>query len=260
MKITAMILCAKNEEFIGLTLKSIIDHVDEIVIVGDPNRETRESIIPFLNLYPDKVKLLWREWDENYGKAKKYGLKHTSHDWILSIDADEVLENAHLLKREIKSAINKGSKVMNILFEHFIWHLGLLDDTISPHVGKNRLFHKKGVDYRHEIHEVAYSYDWVDKNKLLMRATSGELKIWHLGYIKSRKSIVDRYNLNIKKKGHTQEFIDEWLLAHMMGAYNVRTIDINKIPKIIQEYFGISQQILDKVNKNIKKEVKENEN
>lgn len=259
MGVSAIILCAKKEEFIDVAIKSIVDNVDEIVIVGDPDYSTRELIVPFLDEH--KVKLLWREWDENYAKARIFAINNCRNDWILMVDADEILENSDKLKSEIESMNKIGCKVMNITYEHFMWHLGLVDDAKVVHYGYNRLFHKDGVTYKSEIHEVAMSDNWINDKKEILRLTSKTLKLWHLGYMKSRKTIVDKYNLNHKKKGHSKEFLDEWIVAHLTGRYSAKVIDIKAIPKIIQEYFHITPEKVEEVNKmQLKKESEKNEN
>ena len=79
--IGAGILCAPNEEFIDLTIQSLIQYVDEILIVGDPNKETMGLIMPFVKNHPDKVRLIWKDWDGDYGNTRKYLLNYLNSNF-----------------------------------------------------------------------------------------------------------------------------------------------------------------------------------
>ncbi|WP_373537450.1 tetratricopeptide repeat protein [Microcoleus sp.] len=92
---------AKNEEAtLSRTLDSVKGVVDEMVVVdtgsGDRTREiARES----------GARVYDFEWCDDFAAARNESLKHARGDWILVLDADEVLvpEIVPLLKQAIKS-------------------------------------------------------------------------------------------------------------------------------------------------------------
>lgn len=81
------VLITKNEEFVIEKCLSSLQWCDEIIIVDSCSTDKTK----FLSMqFGDKVKF----YDQpflGYGLQKKFAVSKASHDWILSIDADEVI-------------------------------------------------------------------------------------------------------------------------------------------------------------------------
>ena len=100
MKITALIIARNEENKIENTLKSL-DFVDEIVVILDRTTDSTETIC---KKYTKKIfKGTW----ESEGERRNFGIKRCKSDWILEIDADEIINK--LLALEMKNAINRKS-------------------------------------------------------------------------------------------------------------------------------------------------------
>ena len=84
MKISALIIARNEENIIENTLKSI-SFVDEIVVILD------RSV--------DKTKFVCKKYTKKIfsgvwtceGKRRNYGIKKCTSEWILEIDADEIV-------------------------------------------------------------------------------------------------------------------------------------------------------------------------
>ncbi|MGB9755553.1 MAG: glycosyltransferase family 2 protein, partial [Desulfurella sp.] len=100
MSIGCAIITYNEEDSIERALKSV-DFCDEIVIVDSYSTDNTVSIA---KKYTDKV---YFNKFVNYGEQKNFAIEKLSTDWILSIDADEVVSPS--LKAEILKAI-KNSK------------------------------------------------------------------------------------------------------------------------------------------------------
>lgn len=81
-KISATIITFNEQANIERCLKSIL-WVDEIVIVDSYSTDNTIEICKKYN-----CKIIQTEW-QGFGKTKKFAVDSASHDWILSIDADE---------------------------------------------------------------------------------------------------------------------------------------------------------------------------
>lgn len=88
--LSVLILTQNSEEIIEKTLDSIVDWVDEIVVVD--NYSTDNTINQILNIknQNDKLKLkILKKHYEDIGEQRAFGLKECSGSWVLILDSDE---------------------------------------------------------------------------------------------------------------------------------------------------------------------------
>ncbi|MGL4364000.1 MAG: glycosyltransferase family 2 protein [Bacteroidales bacterium] len=102
-KISAVIITYNEEDNIKRCLSSIHGVVDEIIVVDSGSTDKTEEICSKFN-----VKFIPHDW-EGFGKQKNFAVNQSSHDWILSIDADEELTPA--LGKEIKQVYSQKEAV-----------------------------------------------------------------------------------------------------------------------------------------------------
>ena len=96
MKITAIIPTLNEEERIQNSLKSAA-FADEIIVIDSYSTDRTVELVK----KSDAI-LLQRKFDD-FSSQKNYAIDHASYDWIIWIDADEVLTTE--LQEEIKRAI-----------------------------------------------------------------------------------------------------------------------------------------------------------
>ena len=94
-KISATIITLNEEDKIRQCLESLQDVADEIVVVDSLSTDNTKSICEEFG-----VKFVEQKW-LGYSEQKNLANNIASHDWILSIDADEVLSD------ELKKSILK---------------------------------------------------------------------------------------------------------------------------------------------------------
>jgi len=115
LKISAVIITKDEEERIVPTLQSL-DWVDEIVVVDAHSQDrTRE----LCRKYTDRVYV--REW-KDYVEQKNYALQLASHDWVLSLDADERVSEE--LRAEIEGLIKEGMDCDGYYIPRKVFYLG----------------------------------------------------------------------------------------------------------------------------------------
>lgn len=86
-KISSIIIARDEEKNIGNCIESQLESIDEIIVLVDSNSGDRTFEIA--QSFP-KVKVEKIDW-MGYAKTKQYGVDKASFDWILWIDADEVV-------------------------------------------------------------------------------------------------------------------------------------------------------------------------
>ena len=118
--LSAVIITLNEEKDLPRCLNSIKDITSEIIIVDSGSSDKTLQIAQEF-----RAKVHFRKFD-NYANQKNYALSKANGNWILSIDADEEIEEE--LKKEIASKLKyKESKIAaysiprkNIIFGKFI--------------------------------------------------------------------------------------------------------------------------------------------
>ncbi|MCX7955761.1 MAG: glycosyltransferase family 2 protein [Patescibacteria group bacterium] len=106
MKISAVVLAKNEEKNIEKCLKSL-DFCDEIIVVDDYSEDkTIEKVKSLIRQLADKIqngnvklRIYKRNLENNFAEQKNFGLKKSSYDWVLFVDADEQVSEE--LKKEI---------------------------------------------------------------------------------------------------------------------------------------------------------------
>lgn len=105
MKISVIVTCHNLEEYLEQTIQSLFDQMrpaDEIILVHDDCEKPKA----FAN-----VKILMLEKNIGVAKARDVGVKLCSGDYLLFLDADDVVPVDYLKKME-KVALKKGADVI----------------------------------------------------------------------------------------------------------------------------------------------------
>jgi glycosyltransferase involved in cell wall biosynthesis len=135
-KITVAMIVKNEEAMLGRCLESV-KNADEIIIVDTGSIDKTEEIA---SKYTDKV--FDFEWCDDFAKARNFAASKATGDWILSIDADEVLDEGGI------------EAIRNLLFtsKHAIG-INLKCANNSYHVP--RLFRNiPSVQWKGRIHEI----------------------------------------------------------------------------------------------------------
>lgn len=95
----SLVVITKNaEELLDESLSSVQNLVDEIIIVDDYSKDNTLSIAK------NHGATIYCHTERDLGKQKTYGIKKAKGEWILILDADEIVSKE--LKKEIKSILS----------------------------------------------------------------------------------------------------------------------------------------------------------
>lgn len=114
-KLISVCIITKNEENnIERCLKSIKSIADEIIVV---DTGSTDKTIEISQKFTDKIYRF--EWQDDFSAARNYALEQASGEFILSIDADEYLDNPNSLINAIKQAkSDTGGWLVNVISDY----------------------------------------------------------------------------------------------------------------------------------------------
>jgi glycosyltransferase involved in cell wall biosynthesis len=163
--LSAFIITRDEEARIGRTLSALQGLTDDIVVVDSGSVDATVAIAKSLG-----ARVIYRAWD-GYGGQKRFAEQQCRHDWVLNVDADEVVtpELRTEIGRLLEADPRPGAYNIHIL-------------TVYPGDGRPRpwprdvnavrLYHRAVASYRDHP-----SYDRVDVSGV----EPGQLEapLWH---------------------------------------------------------------------------------
>ena len=140
MAIFSIVIVCKNEsDTISTTLSSLVDLTDDIVVFDNGSTDGTQAIVQQF-----KVKLHEGAW-EGFGKTKRKATSLAANDWILSLDADEALDEELITSLKNISLADEKT-VYDLNFKNFLGdtHLKYGEWVNDHHI---RLFNRRIVNY-----------------------------------------------------------------------------------------------------------------
>lgn len=157
--ISAVIITLNEDHIIEKCILALIPICDEIIVVDSGSTDQTISIAKNLG-----AKVMHTPW-LGYGATKNLGNDAATHDWILSIDADEVVDDT--LKESLLSASlddsHQAYEVNRLPYYEGSWikHSGWHPDWVT------RLFHRDSFQWSlDKVHEQLIANTAINKIKL----------------------------------------------------------------------------------------------
>lgn len=148
LPVSATLIAFNEEARIGAAIAAVRDLVEDVVVVDSGSTDRTVEIAAGLG-----ARVFHRDWT-GYGAQKFYAEGLARHDWILSIDADEIVSDK--LAREIRSEFAAGPPPPGA---YALWVVFVYpgDDTPRPFARDHsivRLFHRAVARTNtHPIHD-----------------------------------------------------------------------------------------------------------
>jgi glycosyltransferase involved in cell wall biosynthesis len=144
--ISVVIICKNEAAVIGATLQSLQGLTDDVIVYDNGSTDNTTEIARQFN-----VNVHQGSW-EGFGKTKAKANKLAKHDWILSLDADERIDEE--LKRSLLAIEpDSESTVYDLRFKNYLGNK-LLKHGEWGYDWHIRLFNRKAVHWNTEaVHE-----------------------------------------------------------------------------------------------------------
>ena len=107
-------MIVKNENSCLEQCLNSVKDADEIIIVDTGSSDNTCEIA---RKYTDKVFENEYKWEDSFCKARNYALSKSTTDWVLSIDADEILEKDGInkIRKEIALSDTQNKKTIDCI-------------------------------------------------------------------------------------------------------------------------------------------------
>ncbi|NFN86284.1 glycosyltransferase [Clostridium sporogenes] len=202
-------MIVKNEEeTLHKCLDSAKNIAQEIIVVDTGSTDkTKEIALNFTEKVYDFV------WCNDFSKARNFSISKASNDWILVLDADEVVTYFNI--QDMQSFCSEENK-------RIVGRLKRINEYEDEKGNKkyiervNRVFNKKIFTYEGIIHEQI-----VSKNKEKYITQNINLVVDHIGYSKevlNRTNKIQR-NIDLLKKALEKNFKDPYLHYQLGKSY-----------------------------------------
>lgn len=143
--ISAVIITKNEEEHIAACINSLLGLADEIIVVDSGSTDATVSIAEDLG-----AKVYTKDW-EGYGANKNFGADRSNYNWILSIDADEVVD-ANLKQAILDKELNSGAMYLINNITNYCGHW--IKYTEWKPAYKYRLYEKANTRWnQRKVHE-----------------------------------------------------------------------------------------------------------
>jgi len=200
LPISVFIITKDEEDRIYRSIKSVIDWVDEVIIIDSGSTDNTVKIVEDLG-----IKVIFNEWP-GFGPQKIFGESLCKNKWILNIDADEEVTDE--LRQNIEHLFKSGEPEQSAF--KMYWKI-LFEYQQKPSLfatGSNfvRLYNKEKSGFRDsQIHD----------SVVIREGTMGEIKgyIWHRNFtsvkrwLKKNDSYTDKQAEDLFKKGRNPSLI-----------------------------------------------------
>jgi len=145
-KISVVIVCRNGAKVIEETIKSFAGLTDDVLVYDNGSTDGTQEIVKETG-----AKLFEGAW-EGFGKTKNKANALAKHDWILSLDADEAIDE-ELKKNLLDLDLSDEIRVYEIRFKNFLGNKWLRfgEWGNDKHI---RLFNRQKVKWNDaEVHE-----------------------------------------------------------------------------------------------------------
>ncbi len=199
-------LIAKNEErFLHGCLESIRGLADQIILVDTGSTDRTVEIAR-----AHGAEVHFRAWDNDFSAARNAALLHARGDWILVLDADEEVSQAH--HSALRALLTQAN---TIAYRLPLVDVGREDQGVSQ---VPRLFRNAPQQfYVSRVHEQVYASLELNREKWSMENRFGDARLIHHGYqtevVKSRNKV--QRNLRLLEQANEEYPNDVNLLMNL---------------------------------------------
>ena len=225
-----------NEAFyLSMMLDSALEFADEIVCVLDqPDSNSILLNKEFINQHKNKrIKFYKLNFQENFSLGRRLAQDNATSDWVLWLDADEVLHEK--VTEELPKILNELAPDIDgahVQYIHFINDFAHIDNSEPFHYGLYRLYKNfPEIKFKRETHSLP------DKRWQKV-VVIPNIVIFHLGYLRGMFKIRERFERNNRLGSFHLPFHQvTWRDWHYFGIYPTKLFNPEDVPAVIKKHY-----------------------
>jgi tetratricopeptide (TPR) repeat protein len=223
-RLSVCMIVKDEEEFILQAIESVKALAYQVVVVDTGSTDRTVALAESLG-----AEVHHFEWNDNFSDARNYSLEHVTGDWVLILDADEILDpkGNEDLARDLYSENQLGFRIPLANFMRTEDHT--LEQTGDGVTYVPRLFRNApGLHFVGIVHEQIFSSIVVRQGHWGMDSGIGRTRLLHFGYDPSVKISRDKVKRNLRLLDKAvEEMPDEpaLLMNYALDLFNDGRID-----------------------------------
>ncbi len=218
-KTVSLCLIARDEEAsIGMTIKSVLALVDEVIVVDTGSKDNTRIIAEGYG-----ARVLDVAWEDDFSLARNAALNEALCDWVLILDADEFLQPVRPV--EFQRLLNDPKAA-----GYRLRMASPVEQETNRNATMIRLFRNNpDVRYRYPIFEqISESLNWwAQQEDLQIKDTN--LTVVHEGGRPEHQARKRERNQRILRKAMA-EYPQEPYFPYKMGCAGIQTLDDEVLP------------------------------
>ena len=181
--ISICIIVKNEEKHIENCLEALKKYGQEIVVV---DTGSTDKTVEISKKYTDKV--LYFKWCDDFSKAKNFAAENASNDYILSLDADEYMDELDV--NQIETFLKEHpNAVGNIRLTNLLNSNG---GVVKNFIEVSRIYDRRHVHFEERIHEQLKRLDKKKSEMVTLNVTAT-----HVGYLLSEEETKEKNKRNI---------------------------------------------------------------
>jgi glycosyltransferase involved in cell wall biosynthesis len=228
-KISVSMIAKDESADIVNALNSVKSIAQQIVVIDTGSKDETPELCT-----RHGAEVYFKKWSENFSESRNFATKHCRNEWIISIDADEILD-LESFKKESHYLNDKSIGGLNV---KIINSLGDNDYSPQSEHRYTRIFRNlPNIEYKGRIHEQILGSIY----EVGLEVVETNIIIRHYGYIDTshEKKIRNKQLLEQEVIDHPEDF---WLKFHLAETeFSLGNIEKAKIAyKIVVDSFGLT--------------------
>ncbi|MDY6784368.1 MAG: tetratricopeptide repeat protein [Cyanobacteriota bacterium] len=202
MKLSLCAIVLNEEESLSRCLESVGDVVDEMVVLDTGSRDRTIEIAK-----KEGARVYSFQWGNDFAAARNEALRYARGEWVLVLDADEVL-NPKIIPQLKEAIANEDYLLINLLRQE-------VGATQSPYSLTSRLFRNRPeLEFSHPYHAMVDDsvVALVEKEPRWKVVSLPSLAIFHYGYQPETIAAKSKFK-------RARESMEAFLATHPDDAY-----------------------------------------
>ncbi len=184
--VSGVLIVKDEEDVLGVCLTALQEFVDEIVVYDTGSTDRTREIAA-----EHGARVVEGYWDDHFGDARNRALAHCTGEWVLAVDADELMTGTATALRGRLLVASEHAFLIPLVSQQ-----GHDGSSAPVSMLYPRLFRLDRARYVHRFHEQVV--DRVTGQVFAGRRRFPDLSIVHYGYTEQRMALKDKRARNLR--------------------------------------------------------------